>query len=379
MASRNNKKKQTQQKAPKMKLPPVPKGRMVTPVSMVTNAPLQLGNTVRGVAPKVTHINDGVRVAGRDFIFSASNVNGAANWTLCGGLPITPAAMFGSNLKQFSNMYASYRFVDIAFHFITAEPATQLGNIMFYIQKSRSDPMIPWGSNSSFLPFVLSDPSTVMGPVWMNHTAYYKPEPRWRSTDYLLGDDLDDEAAGDVFLFVNSPVNTTPGYVMMDYTIEFKELSANPKRNLLPLQRTAWVNTSLGLNAANVTSGSTAVALGIFGNDLTGQAAVAPVGISLGDIYKVVIDSDHTSYGGATSSNLLQLKYPSGQGVAITNGFTCYALVDVTTPRFSLFPSISFARAGVNNFVFGLTNGSLTFNLMVWVSLIDGTEVQSSI
>lgn len=345
-------------------------------VSLMHSAPVTIGNSICGVKPKVQNIPGGVRVTGRDYIFSTTQT-ASTDWTLIGGLPLTPAAMYGSAIQNYVRMYGSWKLVAAAFHFITAAATTNAGEVLLYTQKTHSDPMVNWAS-TAFVPFVLSDPGTVMGPVWMNHTSVYKPEDSWRSTDYLNGDDLNDEAAGDIYCFQKGPT-ATQSYVLMDYIFEFKELSANPKRGLLPLERTAWFNTSLGKNGANVTSGTTTFQLNVFGNNLSGQAAKDPTGASLGDIYKVIVDSTNSSYGSATTANLVVLKYPSGQGVTIVNGFTCYALLDSVTTTYSLFPSLSFARAGVNNFVYGLTNGSLTFNLQCWLTLIDGTEVQSSL
>lgn len=346
-------------------------------VSLMHSAPMAIGNSICGVTPKVQNIPGGVRVTGRDFIFSTTT-NGSTDWTIVGGLPLTPAAMFGSAVQNYVRMYGSWKLVAAAFHFITGNATTIPGEVMLYTQKTHSDPMVNWAS-SAFVPFVLSDPGTVMGPLWMNHTSVYKPEQSWRSTDYLNSDDLNDEAAGDIFCFQKGATFNANSYVLMDYIFEFKELSANPKRGLLPLERTAWINTSLGKNGANVTSGSTAFQLNVFGNTLNGQAAKDPTGASLGDIYKVIIDATNSSFGAATTGNLMVLKYPSGQGVNIVNGFTAYALLDTVTTTYTFFPSINFARAGVNNFVYGLTNGSLTFNLQCWVTLIDGTEVQSSL
>jgi hypothetical protein len=251
--------------------------------------------------------------------------------------------------------------------------------MMLYTQKTHSDPMVDYGS-SAFVPFVLSDPGTTMGPVWMNHSAVYKPESEWRSTDYLTGDDLNDEAAGDIFCFQKSSSGSNAASVLMDYVIEFKELSANPKRGILPLERTAWFQTSLGQNALATTAGTTQVSLTPFGNNLSGGVAVEPTGASLGDIYKVLIDTNNSSFGAANVTNLFKLQYPNA-AITISNGYTLYCVRDSISPsaQFRFFSSLAQAQAGTFPLVYGLTTGSLTFNLEVWMTLVGGYNAQAGL
>jgi len=351
--------------------------RPVAPVSMMTQAPVSIGNTISGLEARVVPIPNGIRVTGRDMIFTTTTTASNA-WTLVGGMPLTPSVMFGSAVQNYVRCYGSWRFIACAFHYIASSPTSAAGQVMMYTQKTRSDPMINWAS-TTFVPFVMTDPGTTLGPVWTNHTSTYKPEPGWRSTDYLLGDDLNDEAAGDIFCFEKSGATSLPGFVLMDYIIEFRELSANPKRSLLPLERTTWVNVALGRNAIPVTLGGS-VAVFPFNVKLDGSASVEPPGASIGDIYKVVIDSTNSIYGTANVSNLLQLSYPGGATISIVNGFTVYAVKDNNSgPQFTLFPSLATARSGTCQLVYGLTTGSLTFALQVWMCLVDGIFAQSGI
>ena len=131
------------------------------PISTIDTAPVSIGNTVTGSSPVVVPVEDGMRVQGRDFLMKIDNTaTSITDWTLVGGVPLAPACMVASALKNFSNTYAHYVIHGLAFHFITSTNTSSDGSVMFYINKDRHGPGLPTDS-PNFMPMVLSDHNTV--------------------------------------------------------------------------------------------------------------------------------------------------------------------------------------------------------------------------
>jgi hypothetical protein len=347
------------------------------PVASVTTAPVAIGNTIRGTVAKTTSIKDGVRVSGRDFAFAVSASVAAVNdWTLCGGFPVTPAVMVSSVLRSYTQMYSKFKVHKIIAHFITSAPTSQPGDIMLYVERDRNGPMVD-NTNAQFLPFVLSDPYTTIGPQWTNHSTTIKPTDDWNSTDYGMSDDLNEESSGSLFIFSKTSVASSPGYVLFDYDISFKELAVNPRAGLLPVARGKWLTTCLGLSATAVTANSNVASMGVVGNTISGTAAAGPTGIVAGDIYKCIADVTNSTAAGVnaawtavTTANLFTQILASGvfQAYTIDDGFTFYAVAYSTT-GFKLFPSLASAKADAGGFYYGVS-ATITFALCCSMSLV---------
>ena len=97
---------------------------------------------------------------------------------------------------------------------------------MFYYERDPSSPMADYTS-SNFLPFVLSDPNTVIGPQWTNHSMLVNPTADWKTTLFGNQVDLEEQTAGSLFLFSKTSSANSPGYILIDYDISFKELAVN--------------------------------------------------------------------------------------------------------------------------------------------------------
>jgi hypothetical protein len=320
---------------------------------------------------------DGCRITGRDFAFQAgASVAAATDWTLIGGLPLTPSAMPATALKSYTQMYGFFRFNSIIAHYITSSPTSQAGDIVFYYERDRTGPAID-NTSVSFLPFVLSDVNTVLGPQWTNHSAVIKPDPEFKSTDYGMNADLNEEANGTLFLYSKTNAANSPGYIVIDYDITFKQHQVNPRAGLLPVARAQWTQTCIGDTATSATSGTTVVP-GVFqGKTIAGTNAAAPTGAVAGDVFKIVADVTNSTVSGVnaawtnvTSSTLF--KYFPGFGAAyvaltIDDGFTCYGVYDGTFVYF--YPTLTEALASSSPMRYGAT-ATVTFNLCCYISLV---------
>ncbi len=343
------------------------------PVTTISTAPVAMGNSVRGTKSFVTPINNGVRVIGRDFMFTPIGSGSVTTWTLVGGTPLSPAAFSDSCLRQYMQMYQKYRWLRCTAHYITSSPTSANGDVMFYRSKNR-DSVFLSQTSTQLLPFVISDPDTVIGPQWTNHSVDLTVSSVWKSTDYGMTAAVNQYSDGDLFLLSKTSTTDSPGYVLFDYDIEFAEMNISPRLLSLPLPRAQWSQTNFSASGA-VTSNSTIAALPVGGNNISGTSAVVPVGATQGDIYKCIIDLTNSSAGSwtnVTASNLLilrKIRVASGttQTYTIVDGSTLYAVY--TGSVFYLFPNADSAFVGSDPIYYGVT-ATITFTLQVWLSLI---------
>jgi hypothetical protein len=353
---------------------------MFGPVTAITTAPVSIGNSIRGSKPSVTVGVDGCRIIGRDFGFElGGTVAAATGWTLVGGLPLTPSVLPSSALRSYVQMYSKFKINALNVHYITSSATSQTGDIMFHYERDRVGPCVDW-TNASFLPYVLSDPGTVIGPQWMNHTLMVKPTSDFRSTNYGVTSDLNEEASGTVFLFSKTSSASSPGYIILDYDISFKQLCVNPRAGILPISRGQWNKSCIGLTTTSLVLGSTVATANLQGNNISGVAAAFPTGAAAGDIYKIVFDVTNSTVTGVnaawtnvSANSLLRDEYANGTDGAVTidDGFTCYAVLPSTT-TITLHPNLASAQSNSANgvFTYGVTNVSVTFNLCIYMSLV---------
>lgn len=286
------------------------------PVSTITTAPIAIGNSIRGSQPQVLHVKDGVRVIGRDFCFTPENTGTVTDWCLTGGFPLTPAAMPSTALRSYVQMYAKFKFNSCTLHFITSSATTEGGDIMFYMSKDAQS-MLPQPRSGSFLPYVLSDPYTVIGPQWTNHTAFVQPSGTWKSTDYGVAGDISQYTVGDVFLYNKTATSESVGYVLMDYDVTFKELSVNPRIGLLPAAINQWKQVAIAFNGAT-TAGSTAGISSGFSTVGIGATTITAPTMVAGDIYRFVVDVNNSTFDEATAADL----FAYGSGGLSNQAFT---------------------------------------------------------
>lgn len=355
-------------------------GTSFGPVSTINTAPVAIGNTIRGSKAIVKNSPDGARIVGRDFAFNlGSTAATVTNWELIGGMPLTPCVLPSSVLRNYAQMYAHFKVNKMVVHYITSSPTSQAGDILFYYERDRKSPA-PDFSNTSFLPYVLSDSNTIIGPQWTNHSLIVNPIPEWKSTAFGLNEDITEDAIGTVFLFSKTNATNSPGYVLIDYDITFKELCVNPRAGVLPVARGQYNQFTFGRTAFAVTTGSTPVSgLVSQGVGLNGAANALPAGTLTGDIFKVVFSSSSSilqnTWTNITLANLLLVPQAVDVAVAVDDGFTCYlSMRDPTvgggdTPTGTLYPTLENAITNTNSYLFGVT-ATVTWSMTVNMSLV---------
>lgn len=374
----NNKNKQ--QKGKKTSRAPKRAGSF-GPVSTINTAPVSYGNSVRGSKPRVSQTTDGARVVGRDFAFSLSaSAATVTGFELIGGMPITPAVLPSSILRNYVQMFQKFKVNSITVHYITSSPTSQAGDVLFYYERDALAPMIDYTS-SSFLPFVLSDSHTVIGPQWMNHSALIKPTPDWKSTLYGNQTDLNEDKTGTVWMFSKTNAASSPGYILIDYDISFKELSVNPRAGTLPIARGQAHFTCLdpGSTLTDGTSILWAMNTGSFKN-IANTAPTVPTGFTVGDIYKVILQVTastqvNSAWSGTgttpTTANLLQ--YSDDTAISADDGLTFYGL-GISTTQIRLYATMENAVTGTNPIEANVTATSVTVALCAEMHLVRAVD-----
>jgi len=315
-----------------------PRGTM-GPVASISTAPVAIGNSLRGSKPVVVQSGqDIVRVVGRDFAFTAYNSGTISNWCLVGGLPLTPACLASSVLRNFAQMYNKFKINAMAFHYITSSATSSTGDVLFQVNSNRSDPLPNWTS-SQFLPYAMSKPQTVIGPQWTNHTCALRPKGGLKTLTAGSNLDIDYQASGEVFLYSKTSSIDSPGYVIVDYDITFQEMSINPRSGVLPNPSMLYNPAQLVMTSAGVTSNAT-VFSAIAGSRGPGNQPITPFTSNSwfrdGDIFKIAVDWSNTNSGSWTisagtmpnNSVLIRERDQSqNQNVTLTDGYTLYMAV----------------------------------------------------
>jgi len=349
------------------------------PVSAINTAPVSVGNSVRGASPSVTQTSDGARVVSRDFAFAlASTPAAVTGWEMIGAMPITPAVLPSSILRNYCQMFNKFKVNSFRVHYITSSPTSQAGDVMLYYEKDRFSPMVDY-SNSSFLPYVLSDPNTVIGPQWTNHSVTLRPTRDWKTTLYGNQTDLNEDAEGTLFFFSKTNAANSPGYLLIDYDIQFKELSVNPRAGSLPIARGQATFVGLNSTTNSITAGTAATWVWSSVKNITGAISAAPTGAIPGDIYKCVIQytgtipAGNTTWSGSvTPTNTNMLQYGStNRALIIDDGLTLY-LAWNSASALNLFTSLEAAvtNSWIDAVEWQTTISSLVFSLCAEIHLV---------
>jgi hypothetical protein len=355
------------------------------PITTITTAPVAIGNSIRGAQSQVIQTSKGCRVIGRDFGFActASGLTTLNNWTQVGGMPLTPCCLPSTILRNYVQMYSEFAIKSITMHYITSSPTSSTGDILFYFNKNR-DSSLPNCTDNSFLPFVLSDSHTIIGPQWTNHSAMILPVYQFRSTDYAMTAEGHDQAAGELFVYSKTSTTDSPGYIIFDYDIEFRELSVNPRSGILPVSRAQYNPISFGFNSTAVTNLTTVASFTVTGNNIANLSSAMPTGTAVGDIFKVVFDVTNSTLVNPAWTNITPANafaYSTGAAFTIKDGTTLYAKYTQLGGSFplTLYPSLAAAISSGAVMLMGVT-ATVTFTLCANISLVytENSQSQSS-
>lgn len=343
------------------------------PVSSVATAPVAIGNSIRGSKTLSIPTKDGVTTIGRDFMFTPIGSGTVVTWTSVGGTPLTPAAFSDSSLRQYMQMYQKFKWKRLVVHYITSSPTSANGDVMFYYGKNRASVFINQTSNQ-LLPLVMSDPNTIIGPQWTNHSAEMDITSDWKSTDYGMTQNVDDDAAGELFLLSKTSTTDSPGYVVFDYEIEFKDRQITPRLLSLPIPRIQYNQANIGKVLGAVSSGNP-VFLTNLGTNISSTPSTLPAGFSPGDIYKIIVDltnSNSSSWVAITPAQLMHSVGGFNVNLSLQDGTTLYLAVG-NIGNLKLYTTLDNAVTDTGAILYNVT-ASVQWALQVWMSLVTNVD-----
>lgn len=342
-------------------------------VSQVSAAPVSIGNTIRSTALTVRRTGDGVVAIGRDFVqVVGGTTNSFTNWTLQGGMALSPMALNASSLRGYFQSHQQYRFIKLCAHYVTSSPTSTSGDIMIMYHANHGGPKVDHTSNN-FMAYALSTASTVLGPQWTNHSVDIHTKSNWLGTDVLNAEDVEHQADGELLVYTKNTTNVNiadaPGYLLLDYEVEFKSLMTNPRIASIPSGVFKWFPTAAFINATATAGDPVRIDVNT-ASTYNGLAGTVPPNTSQGTIFQMVLDFQSASFGILTPASLTTLfainqarnaagtvtgsmVYPVATGTTLYTVFRGATLMDV-------YPSYPAVFAG-NSLVFTNTKDAGNF------------------
>lgn len=323
-------------------------------VSQVQQAPVSIGNSLRSCAPLVMTNNDSTSVTGRDFVMSLQGVSsGMSTWALSGGVPLTPGALVASVLRGYYQSHESYRFRRLQLHYISSSPTSLSGDVLMLYHTNRGGPKVNHNS-SNFLSYALSTQNAMLGPQWNNMSVNIECSKDWVSTDIFNSEDVQHQSDGEVLVYTRNTSNGTlpdsPGYLIIDYIVDFKHLMTNPRLLTLPSSLLKWFNIGVAANNITVIAGAPVVFTSFNNSTYTANTSIAPPGDVAGNVYQIVLDTDFaffnpnglnrdTMWSTRTDDATARVAYP------FATGTTIYA-VSGPLPVCTIYPTYDAAMSG---------------------------------
>lgn len=352
-------------------------------VSTINTAPVAIGNSMSGFATRTVVTRDGIRVIGRDFGFTVISTGTVTNWCIAGGVPTSPIAFTSSVLQNCARMYNRYKPRRLMFHYITSSATSQTGDVMFYLRKNEGSTM-PQPTSSTFLNYVLSDSNTIIGPQWTNHTCTFDTNNcPWLSTDYGATSELNSYNQYDLFLYSKTSSANSPGYVVVDYEYEFKEIALNPRSgNLAEIAgaKAIWQPFSFS-TTINATINVTSISGSLGGTTGVGGTTITAPSTNAGDVWEMCLDVTNSGLVNTTASNFAAAILSAGatstsagttQSVIITDGMIVYAVDNGTNLIFYFTKDAAFS--GWNPMVAGKTQNPYAETLRGVCRLVGSTR-----
>lgn len=302
-------------------------------VGSITTAPVSIGTTVRGQSQSISHGKNACIISGRDYVTAVQETN-QTNWFLGAVVPISPLYFANMALGTLAKSYRYYRFSRLVAHFVTRQPTSATGEIILVHHPNVSKEFYN-STTTAFLPRVMSAKNSVMGPVWLNHSLPLAIDSSFRETDGISNLDIDDNILGEFLVYVQSAITDVVGYVLIDYTLELKELYINEQAPSMPL-----TYCSERIVASDSVSPPVINTLASFNVPPT----ITSAAYSNGTILKIILDITGTVFPvGVTAANALYvLNRTTQNGLTLVDGTTLYAVVS-GGPALAIFPTIEAA------------------------------------
>jgi hypothetical protein len=286
-------------------------------------------------------------------------------------------------LKSYAQTYGNFTINSVTVHFLTNVPTSTVGDLMIYYENDPENPF-PDFSNDSFLPYAMSNPNTLLGPLWTNHSMHIVPRKGTYSTLLGASMDVDEVIPGNVWIMTRSSSAIQTGNIVLDYDITFSNLQLNPLAGLLPISRAKYHSTCIGITATAVTLDTTGVQLFVQGKNVSDGTATAPTGNLPGDIYRVVFNysaSEIVNAAWTACTAAIAFRRKGGgetSGITIDDGTTLYGMWKSSDSSMWLYPTFDNAVNDTHNLLWAVTD-TVTLNACVSIALVgSATGVQTT-
>jgi hypothetical protein len=146
----------------------------------------------------------------------------------------------------------------------------------------------------------LSTGEGAISPLWTSSTVAARLDGVHRLTDPLIGSDIDDQVTGELYVWTNTGVAETVGYIMAYYVCDFIEPTYSVHSGTMPIPNGNIGFCSL-IDNANQTANNTAVMTQTTGVNITSGSFIS------GAIFKLVFAAGpSTAPTGQTLANTYQ-------------------------------------------------------------------------
>ncbi len=277
--------------------------------AVVSTAPVSIGTTITAAQPRVTPIDGGVAIAGREFMTNVE-IRGNPSWQVGAIAPVHPMYYIGSTLANLARSYQFYRFRALRVHFITRQSTSLAGEVLLGYASNALEPLED-GNGSAFIARSMTRGHAVLGPLWQNCSMDVPVDTDWRLVDAFNNTTFAQNVAGEVQAYTQTgATNDVAGYLLMDYVVEFRDTMFSPHSSLLPFANAASV-FELGTVPATAAAGAIVI------------TSATSAKVQNGSIFKMVFDLDQSTLGtGWTASTAFNTALRVNSTTTSSTGFT---------------------------------------------------------
>jgi hypothetical protein len=193
----------------------------------------------------------------------------------------------------------------------------------------------------------------VLSNQWTNFSVPIECGTDWLSTDIFNTQEVMHQSAGVLLVYSKGTANgvtpDSPGYLLVDYSIEFDHLMINPRVLTVPTSLMKWYQIGLGTGVISPAIGDRLVLTVNTNNTPDSNVHALPTGDSIGCVYQVVLDISSSANPNAINlATRFGAKLDDGGGsvnFALTDGTTLYG-VSGPLPFLDLYPTYTAAMSG---------------------------------
>jgi hypothetical protein len=321
---------------------------------VIEKPPVTIGTSMVAVKPTSSSTKDGVIVSGREFGSAVYEYNQSSTWQVGAMIPLHPMYFASSVIGNVGRGYERYRWRKLVFHFVTRQPTSVTGEIVITHSEQLLEPCEN-GAASTFLPRAMTRGNAVIGPLWTNHSLTIQCDDVYRLIDPFINADIDEHVLGEVVAYTLAAVGDTAGYLVMDYTIEFKHTMYSPHSTFLPLASGGGAQYTLLDSSSSPTAGNAVI--------LTNSSMSGAVN---GTIWKVTLNlASSTLATGTTNTNAWKLITQSATAVGLAGVGTAtnvFGMQEGTTFYVLVMASQLFVYGSMEAAIAGAGSGQFFYN-----------------